>query len=169
MRKDACDLVWPCSKQRVFEITISEPPANPDIIRGMQDVKDVEVLFHGWRDGNYIVQLDIESDADVPNAVRNLIKPHKIGWMQEGVFDPGKDTFTVTVTPHIMSNLIRVVTVGAVKENGDGTTHMKLTCKAECDVPLLGGLIEKLIVTKVLGSLKKQYGEDIRREQAAAR
>ena len=79
MAAHRASLVWPCDKEKVIHATVMAPADNPDIIRAMSDVKDVVVLENGWQDGHYIVKLDIESDAEVPGAVRSLLGGKKIG------------------------------------------------------------------------------------------
>lgn len=163
MAAHRASLVWPCDKEKVIHATVMAPADNPDIIRGMSDVKDVVVLENGWKDGHYIVKLDIESDAEVPGAVRSLLGGKKIGWVQRGVYNPADDSYTVGVTPNYFATNLKVHTVGRVKPLPNGHTEMTLEFEAHCNIPILGGLIEKLIVQKVSNSLLKQYQQDIHR------
>lgn len=160
-------LKWPCGLPVVYEMTILEPMADLDLVRSMKDVKDAQILKNEVVDGIHHADLAIFSDAKIPMALQNLIKPHMIGWKQFGRWNIKTGEYKVSVEPNFFKDLISISVHSICTPNGPGI-DMAIRMETKVDVPILGKLAESVINQKVMESLTTQFKKDIKKIQARA-
>ncbi len=153
-------LQWPCSLERLVNLLIHDPLADPGIVKAMKDVKDCVVLSGDWVDGKRKVDLSLTLDPPVPVALRNLLPKEKLGWVQRGLWDPKKGLYTVKIEPHTLKNLLKISMRSHLYEKEDGTATQDMYLYAECEIPVLGSILEKFALTKIWESLKDQFDEE---------
>ncbi len=153
-------LHWPCPLNRLVETLIDEPLADPGIVIAMKDVKDCKIISGEWKDGKRRVDLAVLLNPPIPAALANLLKPENMGWTQHGLWDPATGIYAVRIEPNTLKNLLRLGMRSHLTDNGDGTSTQDMTLTANCDFPLLGGVMEKFALAKIWESLQNQFDEE---------
>lgn len=154
-------LDWPCTLDEAVRRVVLEPIEKPSIVEAMKDVKSCTVLKNEWSKEVFYYQLDLRMDPPIPMALRSLLKPGKLGWIQDGRWTPKTGLYEVTVTPFMFSNIIKVSKKSHFKVAGKNQAVQDILFKANCDLPLLGGAMEQFVLGKLIESVEDQFKKTV--------
>ncbi len=150
------EILWPCPWEEVYEKTVNEPPKDLSIVRSMKDVKDAVVVRDEWEDGRHHVVFELEADTKVPKPVMALLPGGRITWVQAGVWHPEERRFHIQVDPHNPDKNVDVQCHYWLNDHDEGT-HMLVELNVKARIPFIGGMVEKLVITKVHASVIGHY------------
>lgn len=153
------ELLWPCDVAIAIQKVVYEPIENPAIVEAMKDVTSCDVLLSEWRKGVYVTELDVRMNPPVPAALRSLLKPQKMGWVQHAAFTPETGLYDVRVVPHMFANVLKVEKLSRFEAIGPGRSRQAMRFRADCAIPLVGAMMETFILQKLLESLQDQFAK----------
>ncbi len=160
---------WPAPLDVVFDVAIDYPAKHPEVLSTMDDVEKAVVLKDEDQGGKRYIKYEFYSDAKIPGPVQKIIKPHMLNWIQEQWWDPKTNELKVKVTPNFMANVIKVTSGFRLESTGDATTTQHFEITVKCGIPLLGVIVEKTIVDKVIASTEKQLRIDMKKAEEQAK
>ncbi|MGZ6969963.1 MAG: DUF2505 family protein, partial [Acidimicrobiia bacterium] len=99
------------------------------------------------RDG-HIVELQVRYlfQADLSAAVTRVVDPSKLTWIEASTCDLSIHTTTCVIRPDNYANLLQGSYEAAISASGSGCVRT-ITGRIKVKVPLLGGKVEKAIVS----------------------
>jgi hypothetical protein len=107
-------------------------------------------LLDQTREGNRVRQrVRYQFTGEVSGAVRRVVDPARLSWVEETVFDGGAHRSDVRIVPDHYHGLLEsrmTITYAAAGRDGDGTVR-RATGKLRVHVPIVGGKAERAIVS----------------------
>ena len=94
-----------------------------------------------------ITKLVVETVAngDIPKALRKVISPKMLTWIEYGTWDDKEKTYEYRVKTHYFSNITKVGGKFFYSEPEPGKTKRRLEGYVEINMPVLGKIAEKKI------------------------
>lgn len=85
--------------------------------------------------------------GDVSGAVRRVVDPARLTWVEERVFDRATHRSDVCIVPDHYGNLLETRMTIFFLADGDTTTVRHITGEVKVHVPIVGGRVERAIIS----------------------
>jgi hypothetical protein len=105
-------------------------------------------LLRRAEDGDVVRQaVQYRFTGDVNAAVRKVVDPARLTWVEESTIDRGTHTTTWHIVPDHYRQLLRSSGTFRLEPDGEGGTRRITDAELKVSVPLLGGKVEQAIVS----------------------
>jgi hypothetical protein len=99
-------------------------------------------------DGDRVTQaVQYRFTGDVNAAVRKVVDPARLTWVEESTLDRGTHVTTWHIVPDHYRQLLRSSGTFRLEADGEGATRRVTEAELKLSVPLLGGRVEQAIVS----------------------
>ena len=95
------------------------------------------------------------ASGEIPEAARALVKPEMLTWNEESTWDLDAHAFTWRIVPEHFAHLLDAHGSWSLTEEG-ARTHRVIDGELRVKVPLVGRLIEEVIVGRVKQSFEAE-------------
>ncbi|MGI8794458.1 MAG: DUF2505 domain-containing protein [Acidimicrobiales bacterium] len=85
--------------------------------------------------------------GDISSAVRAVVDPSRLVWIEESTLDRTTHMTTWTIVPEHYGGLLRSSGTYELRDLGDGSVLRRATGELKVSVPLVGGRVERAIVS----------------------
>jgi hypothetical protein len=111
-------------------------------------IKEREVQLCEETDREIRRRIKLVPERDLPGALKSILKGD-LGYIEHNVFHKGQDSMDVRIEPTLMKDRFKMNGVFRVVTLRPGRIRREFVGTIEVGVPLLGGQIEKLVMSDV--------------------
>jgi hypothetical protein len=122
---------------------------DPDFYRALGEIPDIappEVVDRHERDGVTELALRYRFTGHLAPAVKAVLDPNKLVWVQESTIDHHSHRTTFKMKPEHYGSRLECSGVYVFEPAADGSTVQRLTGRVKVHFPLVGGTVERAIV-----------------------
>ena len=130
--------------------TVAEILADPRFVERMADLPKLgrpRLLSHDVEAGRVHQQVRYAFAGDLSSAVRRVVDPAKLTWVEDSTTDPATGTSEFVILPDHYAGLLRCQGTFVLHADGPASTTRTAQGDVVVTVPLVGGKVERAIVS----------------------
>jgi hypothetical protein len=117
------------------------------LLEGVGKIGGPEVLDRRAEADRIIMRIRFRFTGDLPSAALAVVRPERLTWVEHTVFDLAAGTSTTTIAPDHYPDRLQASARSTFRDLDDGGTRRDVAGKLKVHALLVGGQVEKAIVS----------------------